>query len=79
MTPQLPTMTSQAFITKWRNVEFGEQQASQEMFLDLCALVGHPTPWPTTTQMLSPLKSGFPAGLRRLSGRPFRLGVQGQR
>ena len=44
MTPQLPAMTPQAFIAKWRNVEFGEKQASQEMFLDLCALVGHPTP-----------------------------------
>ena len=44
MTPQLPAMTPQAFIAKWRDVEFGEKQASQEMFLDLCALVGHPTP-----------------------------------
>ena len=26
------------------DVAFGEKQASQEMFLDLCALVGHPTP-----------------------------------
>ena len=44
MTPQLPAMTPPQFIAKWRNVEFGEKQASQEMFLDLCALVGHPTP-----------------------------------
>ena len=44
MTPQLPTMTPQTFIAKWRDVAFGEKQASQEMFLDLCALVGHPTP-----------------------------------
>ena len=44
MTPQLPTMKPQQFISKWRNVEFGEKQASQEMFLDLCALIGHPTP-----------------------------------
>ena len=26
------------------NVNFGEKQASQEMFLDICALVDHPTP-----------------------------------
>ena len=32
------------FIAKWRNVQFGEKQASQEMFLDICALVDHPTP-----------------------------------
>ena len=47
MTPQLPTMTPQAFIAKWSasgGLAFGEKQASQEMFLDLCALVGHPTP-----------------------------------
>ena len=44
MMPQPPTMSPRAFIDKWRNVEFGEKQASQEMFLDLCALVGHPTP-----------------------------------
>ena len=37
-------MNPQQFIAKWRGVEFGEKQASQEMFLDLCALVGHPTP-----------------------------------
>ena len=37
-------MTSQEFIAKWHNVQFGEKQASQEMFLDICALVGHPTP-----------------------------------
>ncbi len=44
MTPQLPAMTPPQFIAKWRNVEFGEKQASQEMFLDLCALAGHTTP-----------------------------------
>ena len=44
MTPQLPAMTPPQFIAKWRDVEFGEKQASQEMFLDICALIGHPTP-----------------------------------
>ncbi len=37
-------MTPAKFIAKWRNVSFGERQAAQEMFLDLCRLVGHPTP-----------------------------------
>ena len=32
------------FVAKWHNAEFGEKQASQEMFLDICRLVGHPTP-----------------------------------
>ena len=37
-------MTAEEFIAKWRNTRFREKQASQEMFLDLCALVEHPTP-----------------------------------
>ena len=37
-------MRPEEFTAKWRNVQFGEKQASQEMFLDLCALVEHPTP-----------------------------------
>ena len=37
-------MRPEEFIAKWRNVQFGEKQASQEMFLDVCALVEHPTP-----------------------------------
>ena len=39
-----PAMRPEEFIAKWRDVEFGERQASQEMFLDICRLVGHPTP-----------------------------------
>ena len=37
-------MTPTEFVAKWRSVSFGEKQASQEMFLDVCALVGHKTP-----------------------------------
>ena len=32
------------FIAKWVDSPFGEKQASQEMFTDICKLVGHPTP-----------------------------------
>ena len=39
-----PKMDPDVFIAKWSGVDFGERQASQEMFLDICALVGHPTP-----------------------------------
>ena len=39
-----PKLDPDVFIAKWKNVDFGEKQASQEMFLDICALVGHPTP-----------------------------------
>ena len=37
-------MTAQDFIHKWRNVKLTERSASQQHFLDLCALVDHPTP-----------------------------------
>ena len=37
-------MDAGEFVAKWRNINFGEKQASQEMFLDICALVDHPTP-----------------------------------
>ena len=38
------SMDAHEFVAKWRNINFGEKQASQEMFLDICALVDHPTP-----------------------------------
>ena len=37
-------MQPHEFVAKWRNIRFGEKQASQEMFLDICALVDLPTP-----------------------------------
>ena len=37
-------MTPHAFITKWRASELKERSASQEHFLDLCRLLGEPTP-----------------------------------
>ena len=37
-------MQPETFVAKWRNINFGEKQASQEMFLDICALVEHATP-----------------------------------
>ena len=39
-----PSLSSQEFVAKWRKVERKERAAAQEHFLDLCALVGHPTP-----------------------------------
>ena len=37
-------MTPAEFVAKWKDTTFGERQASQEMFLDICGVVGHPTP-----------------------------------
>ena len=37
-------MTPNEFITKWRASELKERSASQEHFIDLCRLLGEPTP-----------------------------------
>ena len=37
-------MHPEHFVAKWHNAGFSEKQGSQEMFLDICAVVGHPTP-----------------------------------
>ena len=37
-------MTPAEFIAKWKDTAFGERQASQEMFMDICGVVDHPTP-----------------------------------
>jgi len=37
-------MTARDFIAKWQYVELKERSAAQEHFIDLCRLVGHPTP-----------------------------------
>ncbi len=44
MTTQISAMTPHRFMDKWQNTLFGERQAAQEWFADLCRLVGHPTP-----------------------------------
>ena len=37
-------MTPHEFIEKWKRVALSERSVAQQHFLDLCALVGHPTP-----------------------------------
>ena len=37
-------MTPSSFITKWRASELKERSASQGHFIDLCRLLGEPTP-----------------------------------
>ena len=43
MTTQ-PTLTPGAFATKWIGVQTTEKAASQEHFIDLCRMLGEPTP-----------------------------------
>ena len=39
-----PTLSPQDFVAKWRHATLKERSAAQEHFLDLCRLLGHPTP-----------------------------------
>ena len=38
------TMTPEHFIAKWKDVTLSERSAAHQHFLDLCALIGEPTP-----------------------------------
>src|SRR5690554_4669891 len=40
----MTSMTPREFIDKWRRVELKERSMAQEHFIDICRLVGHPTP-----------------------------------
>jgi hypothetical protein len=42
--PSSGPMTPAAFIAKWRRTDLPERAASQEHFIDLCRLLGQPTP-----------------------------------
>ena len=37
-------MTPQEFISKWKHVDLKESASAQQHFLDICVLIGHPTP-----------------------------------
>ena len=37
-------MTAREFIAKWKASTLKERSAAQEHFIDLCRLLGHPTP-----------------------------------
>ena len=39
-----PTVTPNKFIAKWHASELKERSAAQEHFIDLCRLLGEPTP-----------------------------------
>ncbi|MDP9478950.1 MAG: hypothetical protein M3R38_25275 [Actinomycetota bacterium] len=39
-----PTLTPQEFSAKWASSKLKERAGAQEHFIDVCRLVGHPTP-----------------------------------
>ena len=58
-------LTPQDFVSKWKRSTGREKQIYQQHFLDLCELVGHPTPAafdPTATRF------GFEMGAAKTSG-----------
>ena len=62
ITPAEPQMRPEQFVAKWRDASFGEKQASQEMFLDICALVGHPSPVSYGNKEVFTLEKPVPGG-----------------
>jgi len=37
-------MTPEQFVSKWANTTLSEKASAHEHFIDLCNLIGHPTP-----------------------------------
>lgn len=40
----MPNLTPQQFVAKWKQVTLKESAAAQQHFVDVCYLLGHPTP-----------------------------------
>ena len=40
----LPTLSAQDFVAKWSRATLKESSAAQEHFIDICRVLGHPTP-----------------------------------
>ena len=58
-------MSAQDFVNKWRGVTGTERATSQSHFIDVCALVGHPTP---TEQDPHGTTFTFEAGVEKAGG-----------
>ena len=70
-------MQPHQFIERWRNTTFGERQAAQSFFNDLCALVDHPTPAAYGNPDAFTFEKWVPGGFADAYYRgAFRLGVQ---
>jgi type II restriction/modification system DNA methylase subunit YeeA len=61
----LMNITPQDFVAKWKQVSARERQICQEHFLDLCHMIGHPTPLeydPTGTRFAFEMGAGKTSG-----------------
>ena len=59
--PRNRAMTAHDFIAKWQASELKERSASQEHFIDLCKLLGEPTPAEADPPARPTASSGAPA------------------
>jgi hypothetical protein len=57
------SLTAEAFVEKWSKAQLSERAASQEHFIDLCHILGQPTPERTR-------RSGSVRGLPSDNGKP---------
>jgi hypothetical protein len=57
-----PTLTGPAFQANWRGIVLTERAAAQPHFIDVCRLVGHPTPTETDPAPSMALSSVVPFG-----------------
>ena len=56
ISPGEPRMSPTAFVAKWLGSNFGEKQASQEMFLDICGVLGHASVCPVVDDLAFSLR-----------------------
>ena len=81
-----PALSAAEFAAKWRDNARRENAASQEHFIDLCRLLGVPTPneadptgeWYTFEAGVERTSTGPAGPRRRVEARALRLGVQGR-
>lgn len=61
----MTSLTPQQFVQKWEDSALKERSSYQEHFMDVCHLVGHPTP-----AALDPIGETFTfeAGVKKLGG-----------
>ena len=63
------TLSVHAFIRKWRAVELKERSAVQEHFIDLCHVLGEPTPAAVAVSITPAAPAGACPDLEAMRGR----------
>ncbi len=69
--PALNTLTPHAFVAKWRANRAKERSAAQEHFIDLCRMLGEPTPNDVNTANPDGERYAFEKGANKQLGGPI--------